>query len=176
MNRCEEVLKHGSIPRSALKDDVLMHSDFYLGADYDDGLKHWKYIRKYSNSKGKWTYVYADKETHKDIQKKYNALKSDVNKYRFNAGQYEMTADGDIVPSPENVKARIEILEDMVKYNNAVYNNSLKNVIKQDLADAKRFIAKLFGKKDAKAQRHNLPAGRQKNVTSGGNGVHVRPR
>lgn len=176
MNRCEEVLKHNTNKGLKIEKDELYHSDTYLGSEYDEGLKHWKYIRKYRNSKGKWTYVYANKETHKDIQKKYNALKKDVNKYRFNAGQYEMTDAGDIVPSPENVKARIEILEDMVKYNNAIYNNSLKNVIKQDLGNAKRFIAKLFGKKDTKAQRHNLPAGRQKNVTSGGNGVHVRPR
>ena len=45
----------------------LYHSDVYLGADYSDGLKHWKYIKRYRGRNGKWCYVYANKETHKSI-------------------------------------------------------------------------------------------------------------
>lgn len=32
-----------------------------------DHLAHWKYIRKYRTSDGKWRYVYADKPTHLKI-------------------------------------------------------------------------------------------------------------
>lgn len=50
--------------------EKLIHTEEYLGAEYDEGLQHWKYIKKYRNSKGKWTYVYADKNTHNNIEKK----------------------------------------------------------------------------------------------------------
>lgn len=48
----------------------LFHSETYLGADYTDELQHrqYKYIRRYKNARGKWTYVYADKNTHSKIQ------------------------------------------------------------------------------------------------------------
>lgn len=45
----------------------LFHSETYLGADYSDGLKHYKYIKRYRNARGKWVYVYADKNTHSRI-------------------------------------------------------------------------------------------------------------
>lgn len=47
--------------------EELFHSETYLGADYSDGLQHFKYIRRYRNRKGKWTYVYANKGTHNQI-------------------------------------------------------------------------------------------------------------
>ena len=43
------------------KKNSLYHSDTYLGADYSDGIKHWKYIRKYKGKNGKWRYVYFNK-------------------------------------------------------------------------------------------------------------------
>lgn len=48
----------------------LFHSETYLGADYTDELQHraYKYIRRYKNARGKWTYVYANKKTHNQIQ------------------------------------------------------------------------------------------------------------
>lgn len=70
MNRCEEVLKHSTNKGLKIEKDELYHSDTYLGTEYDEGLKHWKYIRKYKNSRGKTVYVYADKKTHSDIQDK----------------------------------------------------------------------------------------------------------
>ena len=68
MNRCEEVLKHSINKGLKIEKDELYHSDTYLGAEYDEGLKHWKYIKKYKNSRGKTVYVYANKKTHSDIQ------------------------------------------------------------------------------------------------------------
>lgn len=39
----------------------LYHSDEYLGEDYTDGIKHWKYYRREKLSNGKWRYYYRDK-------------------------------------------------------------------------------------------------------------------
>ena len=36
----------------------LYHSNTYLGSDYSDGIKHWKYVKKYKGRNGKWVYVY----------------------------------------------------------------------------------------------------------------------
>lgn len=68
MNRCEEVLKHSTNKGLKIEKDELYHSDTYLGSEYDEGLKHWKYIKKYKNSRGKTVYVYANKEMHSNIQ------------------------------------------------------------------------------------------------------------
>lgn len=68
MNRCEEILKHSINKGLKIEKDELYHSDTYLGSEYDEGLKHWKYIKKYKNSRGKTVYVYANKETHSNIQ------------------------------------------------------------------------------------------------------------
>ncbi len=74
MNRCEEVLKHSINKGFKIEKDELYHSDTYLGSEYDEGLKHWKYIKKYKNSKGKTVYVYANKETHNKIKNFDNRL------------------------------------------------------------------------------------------------------
>lgn len=39
----------------------LYHSDIYLGKDYSDGIKHWKYVSK-EKVNGKWRYYYKHKE------------------------------------------------------------------------------------------------------------------
>lgn len=41
----------------------------YNNSVYPDELYHWKYIKRYKGSNGKWRYVYADKNTHNDINK-----------------------------------------------------------------------------------------------------------
>lgn len=51
--------------------DVLYHSDTYLGETYEDGLKHFKYIkREFVN--GRWKYYYRDEqyEKYNDAYKK----------------------------------------------------------------------------------------------------------
>lgn len=79
MNRCEEVLKQSVNKGLKIEKDELYHSDTYLGNEYDEGLKHWKYIKKYKNSKGKTVYVYANKETHDKI-KAYKNMSDDQKK------------------------------------------------------------------------------------------------
>lgn len=44
-------------------DNRLYHSDTYLGMDYTNGIKHWKYIKKIKKPNGKWKYIYKDTKT-----------------------------------------------------------------------------------------------------------------
>lgn len=37
----------------------LYHSDVYLGKDFSDGIKHYKYIKR-ENVNGKWRYYYKN--------------------------------------------------------------------------------------------------------------------
>lgn len=41
--------------------NVLYHSDVYLGETYNDGLYHWKYIKR-ERRNGRWVYYYSDAE------------------------------------------------------------------------------------------------------------------
>lgn len=85
MNRCEEVLKKNRNNGLKIEKDELYHSDLYLGSEYDEGLKHWKYIDRYRNTKGKWVYVYANKKTHGAIQKAGGSVKGidDVGRQQY---------------------------------------------------------------------------------------------
>ena len=56
-------------------DNTILHSDIYMGADFSEGFKHWKYIKRYKGKNGKWQYVYADKKTHKQIAANKKAAK-----------------------------------------------------------------------------------------------------
>ena len=39
----------------------LYHTDIYLGQDFSDGIKHWKYVKRVKVN-GKWRYYYDDAE------------------------------------------------------------------------------------------------------------------
>lgn len=63
---------------SAIKkydEENLYHSDTYLGEDYSDGIKHWKYVKK-ETINGKTRYYYSDAEYENAIKDYYKA-KSD---------------------------------------------------------------------------------------------------
>lgn len=48
--------------------DELFHSEIYLGQDFSDGFKHFKYIKR-EKKNGKWVYYYKD-DALKSLQKK----------------------------------------------------------------------------------------------------------
>ena len=56
----------------------LFHSDTYLGQDFSDGIKHWKYVKK-KMVNGRWRYYYSDAE-YETAKKKYNTTKTIRNK------------------------------------------------------------------------------------------------
>ncbi len=57
---------------------VIRHSDIYLGETYDDGIRHWKYIRK-EKKNGYTRYYYKDDEYDKAEEDFENAVE---NQYR----------------------------------------------------------------------------------------------
>ena len=74
--------------------DSLYHSDTYLGADYSDGIKHWKYIRKYKGKNGKWRYVYFNKaKKFIDTRVTGNAYKEEAEIAKAQAQAYQNTVD-----------------------------------------------------------------------------------
>lgn len=80
----------------------LYHSDVYLGKDFSDGIKHWKYIKR-EKVNGKWRYYYSDyklrnKKQDMDSAYEYNKLfqpdekegKFDLNAYQRKKVLYEL--------------------------------------------------------------------------------------
>ena len=54
----------------------LYHSDVYLGKDFSDGIKHWKYIKR-EKVNGRWRYYYTnakDKKLNKLAKERKDAL------------------------------------------------------------------------------------------------------
>lgn len=144
--------------------EKLMHTEEYLGAEFDEGLQHWKYIKKYRNSKGKWTYVYADKNTHDTIKKKYKALERTAKDYYKYGGEYEIADDGTVLPSKENIRARIHVRDAMMKYNDLITANDLSKKYKKMIEKGKSLINKILGKEEEKPAYGKRPKPRQKFV------------
>lgn len=62
--RNTDELYHANIYKNMNKksNHELYHSDVYLGKDYSDGIKHWKYIKRIKMANGKWRYIYKDEK------------------------------------------------------------------------------------------------------------------
>lgn len=75
----------------------LIHSDVYLGQEYSDGFKHYRYLKKIKSPSGKWRYIYDESEL-KAEEKKINALKKSRDALRDKDGDYSyVNKDGDSV-------------------------------------------------------------------------------
>lgn len=68
----------------------LYHSDTYLGADFSDGIRHFKYIDKIKLPSGKYKYVYDVKSNYNDAKGRYYKTSGDIKSVY---GTYEK-ADG----------------------------------------------------------------------------------
>lgn len=62
---------------STYNSNRLYHSDIYLGQDFSDGIKHYKYLKKVKSSSGKWRYIYDESEMRNE-EKKIELLKKTV--------------------------------------------------------------------------------------------------
>ena len=51
----------------------LYHSATYLGKDYSDGIKHWKYLQKIETKPGQYRYIYYNPKDTKVSKKVYDA-------------------------------------------------------------------------------------------------------
>lgn len=57
-----------------MKDNELYHSNIYLGQDYSDGIKHYKYIKKIPIGNGKYRYIYEINDKYNDANGKYEKI------------------------------------------------------------------------------------------------------
>lgn len=51
------------------KNATIIHSDIYLGKDYSDGIRHFKYIKR-EMVNGKWKYYYKDDNLAREKQRR----------------------------------------------------------------------------------------------------------
>ena len=96
----------------------LYHSDVYLGKDYSDGIKHFKYIKR-EKINGKWRYYYKDdkldalaksKDYEYDLYKRMDkATKTSIN------NNHKGDKNDDIVW--QNIKERQNIIDRYFKKN-----------------------------------------------------------
>lgn len=141
-----------SAPKITKENDTLCHSDIYLGADFSDGLRHWKYIKKVRGSNGKFRYYYKNDKL--DIlEAKNNAALGkamrDSSPYSSAKTQYK---DGKpyqtiYTHKPNYSEARAKKSEDEYKQINKQYNiERVKDVPKRTIGRAIAWIANLFNR------------------------------
>lgn len=66
----------------------LYHSDIYLGQDYSDGIRHYKYVKKIPIGNGKFRYIYDIKSTYNNANGRYEKIRGN-NKSKY--GEYART-------------------------------------------------------------------------------------
>lgn len=143
-------------------DNTILHSDIYMGTDFSEGFKHWKYIKRYKGKNGKWQYVYADKKTHKQISANQKAAKlhaENVKKYNKSADYWTKVLGGykreGIYLDTKGMKKatkkisiekknKINNLKAMEKYNKAANKLISSNSIKSTVAKGRSKIKKLL--------------------------------
>lgn len=150
-----------------MRQDELYHSNVYLGKDYSDGIKHWKYIKK-ERRNGKWVYYYKDDNLTK-AKERYDrdkdAIEYENGKRMY--GQKDMTHTthrGKVIDDPTYNKLRKDIVESSIKYKYAKNKsdqrkkkykapikalNKMSDVnynIRKKINRGKKAIAKLFKK------------------------------
>lgn len=115
----------------------LYHSDKYLGADYSDGLKHYKYIKR-ERINGRWVYYYDTRE----LVKQKDIIERNINtdKYMINNNLRYKSAYDNRVYGPKYYKKALR--QDRIDL--AKTNATMKGI--QITADtlnrASRFILK----------------------------------
>ncbi len=151
--------------------DRLYHSDVYLGQDYSDGIKHWKYIKKVRKN-GKWVYYYKD-DNLANLKKQYDtdraAIEYENGKRMY--GQKDMTHQvhrGKVIDDPTYNKLADDVVAYSLKYKLAKnksdqrkkkYKTPIKVLnkmsytsynIRKKIKKGKKALAKLFKKKKKK--------------------------
>ena len=126
------------------------HSDTYLGEDFSDGLKHYKYIRKYQKN-GHTYYVYDDSEA-KNVEKKIsvglNTKFVDKNGWSVNSSYKTGKALGaghsetrsKILNAPQEKQKPSDIIKEKA------YNKSLEKLKKHSVQKLKDIPRKIHAK------------------------------
>ena len=91
---------------------TLYHSDEYLGEDYTDGIKHWKYIKREKRN-GRWVYYYED-PYEKNLNNAKKELTNAQNKRDKSFNNYDKAVDSSNARFNKNVNT-------IRKYENSSY-------------------------------------------------------
>lgn len=150
------------------RNESLAHSDIYLGQDYSDGIRHWKYIKKVRKN-GKWRYYYKDDNLAR-AKKRYDTDKAAIeyeNGKRM-YGQKDMTHQvhrGKVIDDPTYNKLADDVVTSSLTYKIAKSRsdqrkkrykapikalNKMSDVsynIRKKIKKGKKALAKLFKKK-----------------------------
>ena len=121
----------------------LYHSDKYLGADFSDGIKHWKYVKREKLSNGKYRYYYTDKN---NIMYTTDSKKDD--KYHGGANRYSKYTNMDRYGNTNTIQTK--------KGKGLIFGTSEKHV--EDLGDTQHTTTTYY---DTKLER-SLIRGKKK--------------
>lgn len=139
-----------SVPKITKENDTLCHSDIYLGADFSDGLKHWKYIKRVMGRNGKYIYYYKNDKLD-DLESQNNAAAGKAMRdsipyssakvlYKDNK-PYKTVLTHD--PNYSEARAK-KSQEDYKKVNHKYQAERIKDVPKRAIGRAISFMANLF--------------------------------
>lgn len=141
-----------STPKIIKENDTLCHSDIYLGADFSDGLRHWKYIKKVRGSNGKFRYYYKNDKLEILGAKNNAALTKSMHDSTPYSGRTTSYKDGKpyktvLTYDPNYSEARAKKSENEYKQINKQYNiERVKDVPKRTIGRAIAWIANLFNR------------------------------
>lgn len=141
-----------STPKIIKENDTLCHSDIYLGTDFSDGLRHWKYIKKERGSNGKFRYYYKNDKLDELETKNNDALGKamrDSSPYSNTETRYKDGKPYQTIHThdPNYSKAKAEKSENEYKQINKQYNiERVKDVPKRVIGRAIAWIANLFNR------------------------------
>lgn len=128
--------------------EAVRHSDTYLGQDASDGIRHWKYIRKYKAPSGRWVYVYASKKTHQEIARNQKQAKKESTRATsyFKRAQSEASKYGgtsDLSRLYESYKTSLrKVNQHSGAANSLMKRNSLEGITLRQVKKANNAIKK----------------------------------
>ena len=132
----------------------LFHSDIYLGEDYSDGIRHWKYVKREKLSNGKYRYYYKDDELDKTYSDWENTIVDRSKAYsdKWNKELAYDRAKSNRESAESNFRKNTTV-ENGKKYSNSTadekkkYNEYEQALINYDVIDKKAMtLAKKYDK------------------------------
>lgn len=152
-----------------MNNNELYHSSIYLGQDYSDGIRHFKYIKR-EKKNGRWVYYYKDDNLNnlkKEQKRNLDALQAENKKRGYGNNNYaHIMVKGKKI----NDKVYNKLTDDAVRSSYAYANEKYKSdkrkkkyeavpikalntlsmashTVKKNVEKGKKKIAKLFKKK-----------------------------
>lgn len=115
----------------------LFHSDTYLGQDFSDGIRHWKYIKR-EKVNGRWRYYYKDNAYDKANTAYQKAQKQvDSNHYTVNRNNRRIERNNAIIEDYNSSNAISKVFK-RKKVKAAVKENEKTSAQSQKIVDRHR--------------------------------------